>query len=157
MRRGIAAILNPIIAAGRYTVLDRQVTVEQERAFIEAFPARGIFLVATDLADDELVGFQTLEPIAPSYTRAFDHVGVIGTYVAEPRRRQGVAFALFRAMFEAARSGGYEKVTAYVRGDNPEALAAYRSQGFRVIGTARETREDQRRSYIDEVFIEKPL
>ena len=35
--------------------------------------------VATRGGDDPIVGFQTLEPFA-AYTRAFDHVAVIGTY-----------------------------------------------------------------------------
>ncbi|MEO9275185.1 hypothetical protein ABFY09_09990 [Marinomonas sp. 5E14-1] len=77
---GVANLLNPIIEEGRYTVLDTTFTTVQERAFIEAFPARGVFNVAVLDDDSTVVGFQNIEPFA-SYTKAFDHVGVIGTFV----------------------------------------------------------------------------
>ena len=90
----IAAILNPIIAARCYTALDTPVTVEQEREFIRSFPARGIFLGALDTASNRVVGFQDVSPFA-DFTHAFDHVGVIGTYVDLNRRRQGIAGRLY--------------------------------------------------------------
>lgn len=146
----IAGILNPIIAAGRYTALDTPYSIEQERAFIERFPPRGIFHVAVH--DNRITGFQTVEPFA-SYTRAFDHVGVIGTFVDLARRRQGIASHLFAATFAAAPAKGYEKFFAFVRADNLVALHAYRRQGFEVIGTARRHARIGGR-YVDEVMIE---
>ena len=146
----IAGILNPIITAGVYTALDTPISVEEERAFIEGFPARGTFLVAT--CDHQVVGLQSVEPFA-SYTHAFDHVGVIGTFVDLKMRRRGIASRLFAATFDAARQKGYEKLFAYVRADNPAALQTYVRQGFETIGTARgHARLDGR--YIDEVLIE---
>src|SRR5262245_32496846 len=71
----IVAILNPIIAAGIYTALDTPISVEDEKAFIRRFPARGIFHVAMD-ATRRIVGFQDVEPFA-DFTHAFDHVGFI--------------------------------------------------------------------------------
>jgi RimJ/RimL family protein N-acetyltransferase len=80
----------------------------------------------------------------------------MGTYVALDQRRQGVARALFGATTEAARRKGYEKIFTFVRADNPAALAAYRAQGFQVVGTAqRHAKIDGR--YVDEVLIEKIL
>src|SRR5436190_14044611 len=99
----IVAILNPIIAARCYTALDTPVTIEQERGFIRRFPARGIFLVALDTTLRRVVGFQDVSPFA-DFTHAFDHVGVIGTYVDLERRRQGIAARLFAATFDAARA-----------------------------------------------------
>jgi L-amino acid N-acyltransferase YncA len=151
----IATILNAVIADGAHTVFDTPFTVEQERRFIESFPRRGIFLVALRETDRQIVGFQNLEPFA-AYTHAFDHVGVMGTYVAAPSRRQGVAAALFAATFEAARRSGFEKIFTFVRGDNPAALAAYLNQGFSVIGTARKQARI-RGTYVDEILIEKFL
>ena len=98
----IVAIFNPIIAARFYTALDTPFTVEQEREFIRNFPARGIFHVAVDTTSNRIVGFQDVSPFA-DFTHAFDHVGVIGTYVDLDRRRQGIAAKLFTATFEAAR------------------------------------------------------
>ena len=151
----IARILNAIIEARVYTALDTPFTVEQERAFIERFPSRGVFHVAVDTSDGRVVGFQDVEPFA-TYTHAFDHVGVIGTYVDLDRRRQGIASRLFDRTFSAARVKGYEKLFAFVRADNPAALATYLRQGFVVIGTARRhARIDGR--YIDELMIERAL
>lgn len=151
----IVRILNPIIAAGVYTAFDTPFTSEVEREYIQNFPTRGVFLVAVDQADDRVVGFQSMEPFA-SYTRAFDHVGVLGTYVDLSRRRQGIASQLFQATFAAAAQKGYEKMFTFVRADNPAALATYLSQGFRPVGTAyRQARIGSQ--YVDEIIIEKPL
>ena len=75
---GIVGILNPIIEGGIYTVLDTPFTVAGERAFISNFPQRGIFHVALNPEDQKVVEFQNIEPFA-TYTRVFDHVGIIGT------------------------------------------------------------------------------
>ena len=151
----IVRILNPIVAARVFSVFDAPFTVEAEREFIARFPARGIFHGAVRQSDQAVVGFQTLEPFA-TYTRAFDHVGVLGTYVDLDVRRQGVATRLFQATFGAARLKGYEKIFTFVRADNEAALQTYLRQGFRVIGTAhRQARIDGR--YVDEVLIERLL
>lgn len=152
---GIVKILNPIIEAGLYTVFDMPFTVEQERRFIEQFPQRGIFLVAVDAASQQIAGFQNLEPFA-NYTHAFDHVGVMGTYVSPAHQRQGIARALFAESFRRARAKGYEKIFTFVRADNPTALAAYCSQGFAVIGTAHRQAKISG-EYVDEILIEKFL
>ena len=151
----IVGILNPIIDAGTFTVFDTPFTVEAERRYLAAFPARGVFLVAIRESDGQIVGFQSMEPFAV-YTAAFDHVGVLGTYVALHARRQGVATGLFQATFAAAIEKGYEKLFTYVRVDNDAALQAYRRQGFRVVGVAeRHARLGGR--YVDEIVIEKIL
>ena len=103
--QAIINILNPIIETGRYTSLDTTFSL-QEEAFIEAFPARGIFRVATHPESGEVVDFQDLETFA-AYTHAFDHVGIMGTFVHPDCRRQGVSSALFAASFAAARDKGY--------------------------------------------------
>ncbi len=151
----IVAIFNPIIAAGSYTVFDQLFTVEAEREYILNFPARGVFHVAVNLQTQRLVGFQSLEPFA-TFTQAFAHVGVIGTYVDLSCHRQGVATRLFAATFAAAKGKGYEKLFTYVRGDNPAALQTYLSQGFTIVGTARRQARINDR-YIDEIIIEKFL
>ena len=153
--QGITEILNPIIEGGLYTVIDTPFSTAEERTFIENFPKQGIFHVAVDSDTDQIVGFQNVEPFA-AYTRAFDHVGIIGTYVASSVRRQGVAAAMFQAMFAAMPAKGYEKLFAYVRGDNPAALATYLKHGFRVIGTAQKHAKING-TYIDETLIEKLL
>lgn len=151
----IVAILNPMIAAGVYTVFDTPFAVEAERDFIRGFPARGVFHVAVEGDGSRVVGFQNMEPIA-SYTHAFDHVGSMATYVDLGRRRQGIASRLFGATFAAAAAKGYEKAFTFVRADNPAALQAYLRHGFQVIGTARRHARLNGR-YVDEILIEKLL
>jgi L-amino acid N-acyltransferase YncA len=151
----LVGILNPIIVARLYTAFDTPFSVEAEREYLLTFPPRGIWKVAVSVAEGTLVGFQVMEPFA-TYTTAFDHVATLGTYVDLAMRRQGIAKRLFEATFAAAREKGYEKIFTFVRADNPAALRTYLSQGFLVIGTARNhARIDGR--YIDEILIEKAL
>ena len=151
----MVGILNPIIAARIYTALDTQFSVEQQREFIRAFPQRGIFLVAVDTSSNRIVGLQDVSPFG-DFTPAFDHVGVIGTFVDLSRRREGIASRLFAATFDAAPKKGYEKFFTYVRADNTAALQTYLRKGFLVVGqAARHAKIDGR--YVDEVMIEKFL
>lgn len=151
----VATILNRIIEAGAYTVLDRPFSGSEERAFIEKFSPRGTFLVAVSSEDQRIVGFQNVEPFA-TYTHAFDHVGVIGTYVDLDRRRQGVSGELFLATFEATERKGFRKLFAYIRADNASAKAAYAAHGFRVVGIARDHARVGDR-YVDAIIVEKLL
>lgn len=151
----IVAILNSIIAEGLYTVFDEPIAVAAERNYIESLSDRSVFLVAVAQRDG-IVGFQSVDAFHAPYTRAFEHVGVMGTYVAERFRRQGVSRALFPRTFAAAQQAGYEKIFSFVRADNPSALAAYQAHGFTVIGTAKRQAKLHGR-YIDEILIERAL
>lgn len=151
----IIGILNPIIEAGVYTAFDTPLTIEAEREYILKFPKRGIFHVAARLQDQMIVGFQSIEPFA-IYTHAFDHVGVIATYVDLTYRRQGIGKYLFEATFEAARHKGYEKLFTYVRADNLAALASYIKQGFHIVGRAKRQAKLYGK-YLDEIIIERFL
>ena len=151
----VVAIFNPIIEAGVYTAFDAPFTMEAERSYIETLPERAIFLVAERVTDAVMVGFQSMEPFA-TYTQAFAHIGVLGTYVDLECRRQGVAGRLFQATFPAARAKAYEKLLTYIRADNAPALAAYLHEGFRVVGTA-ERQAKLRGRYADEVIVERLL
>ena len=151
--QALTEILNPIIETGLYTVFDTTFSVDHERAFIEAFPERGVFLAAE--TGGRVVGFQVLEPIA-NYTHAFDHVAHLGTFIKLEQRRQGIARKLFEATLQAARAQGYEKLFTFVRADNPGALATYLGQGFVQIGrAARQAKING--EYVDELMIEKFL
>ena len=106
----VVRILNPIIAAGVYTVFDTAFTPDAEREYIRTLTPRGMFLVAVSQPENTVVGFQTMEPFA-GYTHAFDHVGVLGTYVDLERRRRGIATRLFEETFTRALRKGYEKIS----------------------------------------------
>ena len=151
----IASILNAIIAAGRFTVLDRLLSVEDERRYIAGFPQRGVFNVAMEDRGRRVVGLQSLEPFA-TYAQAFAHVGSIGTFVDLSMRRQGIGSRLCQVTFEGARRLGYEKVFTYVRADNAASLAFHLKLGFRIVGTA-ERQAKIRGRYVDEIVIERLL
>ena len=151
----LVGILNPIIEARVHTAFDTPFSVHAERDYIINFPPRGVWKVAIRQSDRQPLGFQVLEPFA-TYTRAFDHVGTLGTYVDLAQRRRGVAKALFAATFDAARQKGYEKIFTFVRADNPAALGTYLAHGFAVIGTARKHAKIDGR-YVDEILIERAL
>ena len=101
--QAILNILNPIIESGAYSALDTPFTVEAEQEFIHRFPQRGVFHLAEESREKRVVGFQTLEPFA-TYTRAFDHVGVVATFVELACRGRGVGRYLAKASFEQART-----------------------------------------------------
>jgi L-amino acid N-acyltransferase YncA len=151
--KGIMSVLNPIIETKKYSVMVQKFTLEEEINFISTFPERGIFHVATN--EDSVVGFQVTEPFS-TLTAAFNHVGIIGTFVALTLRGQGISKKLFEATFTLAQDKGFEKLTAYVRANNPVALKTYQANGFDIIGVAkRQAKIDGK--YVDEIFIEKFL
>ncbi|MBI4483884.1 MAG: GNAT family N-acetyltransferase [Acidobacteria bacterium] len=151
----IVCIINPIIEAKVYSAFDTTFTVEGEREYILNFPQRGVFHVAIRRHDQQVVGFQSMEPFA-TYTHAFDHVGVLGTYVDLACRRRGIGRSLFEATFEAARRKGYEKIFTFVRADNVAALVTYLKHDFHIVGTA-QRQAKVNGTYVDEIIIEKFL
>jgi L-amino acid N-acyltransferase YncA len=152
---GIVSVFNPIIEANSFTLFDTPFTVDAERSYIEGLSQRDIFHVAVRSTDNAIVGFQSMAPFA-TYTHAFDHVGVIGTYVDLGNRRQGISKSLFAATLEAARRKNYEKIFTYIRADNPPALATYQTQGFRIVGKAdRHAKLNGR--FVDVIIVERLL
>ncbi|MGQ9628601.1 MAG: GNAT family N-acetyltransferase [Anaerolineae bacterium] len=128
---GIANVLNEIILERTYSSLSEPFSVEAEREFIASMDERAAIFVAE--ADGEIIGFQTIEPFA-NYSRALAHVGVVGTFVLEEFRRQGIGRRLFYKSLEFASLMGYEKIIAYVRRTNELAQNFYSKMGFTPIG-----------------------
>jgi len=153
--KSIVELLNPIIEAGAYTVMDEVLTVADQASYILAFPACGVFHVAVDREDDRRVlGLQSVEPVSTS--RSLRHVGNISTFVHLARRGTGIGRHLTRATIDHARPMGFRKLIATIRADNPDALSFYSSQGFETIGTAREHALIRGR-YVDEVLAERRI
>ncbi len=149
----IVGLLNPIIAAGIYTALVTPLTVEFERQYIASFPSQGVFLVAE--LNGRVIGLESLEPFA-TYTPAFAHVGVIGTFVELAARRKGIGVALSQAVAAAARQKGYNKIFTYVRADNEAALNFHLKLGYCVVGRAQRQAKIGSQ-YVDEIIIERFL
>ena len=93
----IVGILNPLIQAGTYTAMVEPVSVEEQLDFLRGFPERGVFNVAAR-DDGALLGLQDVVPISPG-SRAFEHVGVISTFVALGSRGRGIGRKLGEATF----------------------------------------------------------
>lgn len=151
----IVNILNPIIKTGEYTAIDTPFSEEAERGFISNFSKQGAFHVALNNENHAIVGFQTLDPFA-TYTHAFDHVGVVGTFINLSFRRQGIGSSLFQKTFTVARQKGYEKLFTFIRANNSAALACYQKHGFAIVGVAKKQAKING-EYIDEIFVEKFL
>jgi len=148
----IVELLNPIIQSGTYTVMDESFSVTDQLDFIRNFPPRGIYHIAMGNESQKILGIQDVLPIPTS--DVFKHVGEISTFVSLNSQRQGIGQSLCAATFNAAKEKGFLKLRATVRGDNPQALSFYQSQGFDIIGTAKKHAYLQGR-YIDEVLLEK--
>jgi len=149
----IIALLNPIIQAGIYSVMDEPFAVDDQIQFMHSFPSRGIYHIAVN-NNQKAVGIQDVIPISSSIV--FKHVGEISTFVALDSQRQGVGRHLSEATFKAAREQGFLKLRATVRADNLLAFSFYQSQGFEVIGIAKK-HAFLHDKYIDEILLEKFL
>ena len=149
----IVELLNPIIQAGKYTILDKQLSIDDQTDFIRRFPERGVFHVAVCNDSQKILGIQDVMPISKDI-HALAHVGEIATFVSVDSHRKGFGRNLSQATFRAASEKGYKKIMATIRADNPQAVAFYRNQGFRVIGTA-QNHALVGGEYIDEIVTEK--
>ena len=72
---------------GIYSVR-RAIHSDTERSCIVNFLSRGVWKVSVRRSDGRVVRFQVLGPFGP-YTKAFDHVGSLRTYVDLAQRRRG--------------------------------------------------------------------
>jgi L-amino acid N-acyltransferase YncA len=151
--KSIIELLNPIIIAENYTTLDEPLSVSDQADFIRNYSKRGLFHVAVSNKNQEVLGIQDVQPIA-SEGKTHNHIGEIATFVSLTSHRKGIGKSLSKITFKAAKELGYRKLMASIRGDNPQALSFYQSQGFRTIGTAVK-HAFVGGKYIDQIFAEK--
>jgi L-amino acid N-acyltransferase YncA len=152
--RAVIDVLNPIIEEGKYTILDKPYTLEEEIQFIKTFPETGIFNVADE--EGVIQGFHVIERIYAPYTHAFNHVGQVGTFIGKEHQRRGVGRRLILESEKFAIEKGYRKLFAFIRADNLRSLEFHEALGFEEIGRAKE-HVQIRGEYIDEIFMEKLL
>ncbi len=148
--QSVLDVINSIIEEGGLTSLYPALTLEQEEAFIEGLGPRSAMLLAQ--VGNEILGVQTIEPFAP-YTRAMDHVAIMGTWVYRNFRRQGAGSQLFAEAMRFARRQGFEKIIVYVRVGNAMGQAFYRKMGF-IPKMMLERQVKIGGSYDDEVWME---
>lgn len=124
----MVALLNPIIRAGGLTIMDREIDVAEQRAFLRGFPDAGVFNVATDRTSGRLLGMQDVMPTGQTPT-----IGAISTFVALDRLRQGIGAALTDFTLHGAAQRGYTRLRAVILAANTGAIAFYQRMGFTVI------------------------
>ena len=149
----IVELLNPIIRAGVYTVMDKELSVGDQVGFIRGFPTEGVYNVAVCNDCQRVVGIQDVQPVF-SEANAFTHAGNISTFVSLGMHRSGVGRSLCQATFKQAKEQGFRKITAMIRADNPSAVSFYESQGFKIIDTLKK-HAFVGGKYIDEILAEK--
>ena len=149
----IVELLNPIIQAGVYTIIDEPVSVDDQIRFIREFPQRGVYHAAIHGDGHQVLGIQDVQPISME-ANALKHVGEISTFVRLDSHRSGIGRSLSHATFQAAREQGFLKIRATIRADNQQAVSFYMSQGFDVIGAAQKHASVGGR-YIDEILMER--
>jgi len=150
--QSITKLLQPIIRAGTYTVME-WTSIDDQIDFIRGFPKRGVFNVAVCNHRQRVLGLQDVRPISID-SNVFKHVGEISTFVAIGSHRKGIGRSLSQATFQAAKELGFLKISATIRADNLGAISFYLSQGFRPIGTAQK-HAFVAGKYIDEILMEK--
>jgi RimJ/RimL family protein N-acetyltransferase len=151
--REIADVLNFVIAEGKYTILDRPFSEEEERGFISSLGSRSALYVAE--IDGEIKGVQSID-LFSGFADSVRHVATMGTWLHRDFRGRGVGRALAEESFRFARSNGYGKVVIQVLAGNERALGFYRGLGFRDIGIARQ-HVRLAGKFHDEVYLEKLL
>jgi ribosomal protein S18 acetylase RimI-like enzyme len=104
--------------------------------------------------DGEVVGEGTLRGLGPSWLA---HVGLLALHVHPDAQGKGVGRELFRALVDAARAQGLQRLELYVRADNPRAVALYRSEGFVVEGVRRAFVRPPGRPAVDDLVMARFL
>jgi ribosomal protein S18 acetylase RimI-like enzyme len=149
----VAAVLNAVIAEGRYTLFNKPFSDAEEGAFIASLGDRAVLHVA--VADELFVGVQCVDRFA-SYADSVSHVAHIGTWLLPECRGQGIGKRLWAESLAFARNCGYRKALISVLAHNNQALRFYRSLGFTDIGVARD-HVQLHGTFYDEIFLERAI
>jgi RimJ/RimL family protein N-acetyltransferase len=150
--KGIAYVINSVIAEGNLTIMDKQFTTREEKGFIASMSSREAIFVAK--VKSEIVGVQGVYLYSKMNT--LGHVAEMGTWIRKDYRGKGIGELLARKSFNFARKNGFEKIFIGVMAHNKQALAFYRKIGFRKVGIA-EKQVKLKGTYHNEVYMEKFL
>ncbi len=142
----IADILKGIIAHGGLTALTVDAIAPAVTDKIAHCVNAGSFKVA---CMPHVIGFQYMSP----YPGLSAHVGDIATFADINTRKSGIGRALFEATKDTARTQGFHKITARIRGDNHNGLPFYAAIGFREVGVYRDHSLIDGK-YVDQVLME---
>ena len=134
--RQVAAVMNTVIAEGKYTIFDKPFSEDEERSFIASLGSRSALHVAE--LDGEIVGVQSIDSFFEFQNESVQHVATMGTWLRIDARGRGIGKLLSKESLRFAREQNYRKIVIHVLIDNEDALRFYRSLGFQDIGIARE-------------------
>src|SRR5207247_3835667 len=126
----VADVMNAVIAEGKYTLLDRPFSEEEERAFSLSRSDRSAVYVAE--IDGETVGVQSIG-LFTDYADSVRHVATMGTWLRRDSRGRGIGRLLAEETFKFARSVGYMKMVIQVLSDYESAIGFSRTLEFEAI------------------------
>ena len=152
--RQVAAVMNSVIAEGKYTIFDKPFSEDEERAFIASLGSRAALHIAE--VDGEIVGVQAIHLFFEFDIDSVQHVATMGTWLRADVRGRGIGKLLSKESLRFAHEQGYRKIVINVLADNENALRFYRSLGFQDIGIARE-HVKLSGTFHDEIYLEKFL
>ena len=150
---GVAAVINAVIAEGRYTLFDRPFSDDEERTFIASLNARSVLHIAVE--GGVVVGAQCVDRFA-TYADSVSHIAHVGTWLLPDARGRGIGKRLWAESLAFARDHDYRKIVISVLAHNENALRFYRSVGFTDIGVARQ-HVQLKGEYHDEIFLERQI
>jgi len=120
----IMDLLNPIIAAGRFTAMDRVISLPEQLGFIRSFPKTELFCAAVSTGG-ALLGIQD---VLPDPTAA--NQGKISTFVGLDHLRRGVGTGLAQWTLQHLAGIPLRILDTIVRRENKGARGYYARLGF---------------------------
>ncbi|MCW3069833.1 MAG: acetyltransferase [Solirubrobacterales bacterium] len=127
----IIVIYNDAIANSTAVFSDQPVTVERQRAWLNARLSAGHPVIVARL-DGAVVGFASYGEFRPwpGYRRTVEH----SVYVLRSRRRQGIGRRLVGELLDRATRAGMHAVVAGVDAENQASLRMHEQLGFVQVG-----------------------
>ncbi|HET7628216.1 MAG TPA: GNAT family N-acetyltransferase [Bacillales bacterium] len=132
---GILAIYNEVVQHSTATFDLEPQTVEERRAWFDAFDDRHPFLVAVD-DDGTIAGYSYLSVFRgwPAYAGTAES----SVYVHKDYQGRGLAERLMLELLGAAKTLGYHVIVAGISNDSLPSAALHRKLGFEKVGCFKE-------------------
>ena len=125
----VVEIINREIAESPYVWGEVPVTVEARRQWLARHRELGQpAIVATDPADDRVLGWASLSTFRPSSGYRFCTEASV--YVARDAQRRGIGRRLVVALHERAKPAGFHAVLAVIDAENAASIHLFRSLGY---------------------------
>lgn len=111
---------------------EMQISIEQEKAFIESINNLSKDIMLLGLVDNEIVSISSLQGFA---RKRIAHRGEIAISVKKQFWHHGIGTKMMQALIDFAKSAHISVVELKVKSDNVNAIALYKKLAFETIGT----------------------